>query len=340
MFFQSVDGGATKTLSAIYDDNFNIYGVGVGGSSNFRNVGLSNFKRNLTRAVKEAEIKSGNIKVSKITFALAGIKDSEASTKLISELVGRIIKSENLEFYNDGEAGFFSRFPEDDGIIVAPGTGMVSYGKVNDRVERSSGWGWLLDDEGGAFYIGRRALQEIVKIMDRRNKMDTDLITIIKDYFSIENDRDIINKIYKNKIDIREIATVASLVSKEAKNKDELANQLMTEAAVETAKAAFATFIKLGYPENITISGYGGVLRSGEWYWDMIKTEMNKMGYKFRFKEPFFGYEAIIGSIIMTYKKLNISVDDNDITRLRNRLDKLIADTLTPEEKKKYLFIE
>ena len=39
-----------------------------------------------------------------------------------------------------GEAGFYSRFPEGKGIVVAPGTGMVAYGMYNGRKERSSLW--------------------------------------------------------------------------------------------------------------------------------------------------------------------------------------------------------
>ncbi|MGC8985542.1 MAG: hypothetical protein ACP5JM_02525 [Thermoplasmata archaeon] len=44
MKFLSVDGGATKTISVVYDDSFEIYSAGVSGPTNFRTAGMVAFK--------------------------------------------------------------------------------------------------------------------------------------------------------------------------------------------------------------------------------------------------------------------------------------------------------
>ena len=45
-----------------------------------------------------------------------------------------------------------------------------------------SGWGWFIGDEGGGFYIGRKALQETAKLEDGRSAYNSDLNNKIKVY--------------------------------------------------------------------------------------------------------------------------------------------------------------
>ncbi|MEM4100772.1 MAG: hypothetical protein QXI08_04885 [Thermoplasmata archaeon] len=45
MHFISVDGGATKTISVLYNDNFEIESIGISGPTNFRTVGIVNFRK-------------------------------------------------------------------------------------------------------------------------------------------------------------------------------------------------------------------------------------------------------------------------------------------------------
>jgi len=336
MNFISVDGGATKTVAIAYDES-GIMGVGLAGSTNFRNVGWKNFKANLTRSVKDAKEMSGYESVDKMTFALAGIKDSERSTQLIRDMIYGIFEERNISLYNDGEAGFYSRFLNDNGIIVAPGTGMISYGRLGSKTVRSSGWGWFLDDEGGAFSIGKRLLQEVVKISDLRSDIDSELVDKVRDYFKLNNDREIINAIYKHKIDIREIASLARFVSDAAKNGDLLGNKLMNEAAKETATAAYATFQKLGSPSNIKISGYGGVLRAGDWYWDLISTYIREKIQDPIIIEPFYGYEAVIGSVILNYMENGLEVNNQLLYELRSQLNSKILEIPT-SRRENFLF--
>ncbi|MGC8546068.1 MAG: BadF/BadG/BcrA/BcrD ATPase family protein [Thermoplasmata archaeon] len=341
MNYLSVDGGATKTIAIIYSEE-KIFSVSVGGPSNFRNIGISSFKKNIKRIVDKVIDKTNNMKIDKATFALAGIKDSKTSTELIIKNINEVVRLKEMEFYNDGEAAFFCRFPEGEGIIIAPGTGMVSYGIWKGIKERSSGWGWLLDDEGGAFFIGKRAIQESIKVLDLRsstsNYYNSDLPLRIKEFYGIKEDREIINKVYKKKIDIREIASIAPIVSYLASKGDSLASFIMQEAANESISTLYSTYTKLGKPKGIGVSGYGGVFRSGEWYKKMIFDGVAKLINNPIVKEPFYGYEAIIGSVVMNLKNGGYKVDENLIRDFRNQLDNKIEE-LDPENKKKYLFI-
>ncbi len=342
MLYLSVDGGATKTVAALYDEN-EIFRVSVGGPSNFRNIGIGNFKRNIKSVVSKAIRDVDVEKIDLATFALAGIKDSRESTDLIVRNINEVLRFKKMDFYNDGEAAFFCRFPEGEGIILAPGTGMVSYGIWKDKKVRSSGWGWFLGDEGGAFFIGKRALQESVKVWDGRTGKEkyneSQLPNRIKEFYGIQEERAIINKVYKAKIDIREIASIAPLVSNLASKNDPMALDIMKEAAEESVRTIYSTYNKLNQPAGIKISGYGGVFRSGKWYVDMIFNDVKSRIPDSQMLEPFFGYEAVIGSIVMNLKNKGYAVDHDKINELRRMLNSKISE-IEPAERKKYLFMD
>jgi len=50
----------------------------------------------------------------------------------------------------------------DDGIAVICGTGSVAVGKFRERALQTGGWGYLLGDEGGGYWIVREALRTLL----------------------------------------------------------------------------------------------------------------------------------------------------------------------------------
>ncbi|MCL4413044.1 MAG: hypothetical protein M1526_06815 [Candidatus Thermoplasmatota archaeon] len=340
MYFLSVDGGATKTISVVYNQNSEILGVGISGSTNLRNVGLTGFKRNLKNSVLKSLHNSGIKDADEYTFAIAGMKDSEKSSSEMIEILSSLFPNRKISYFNDGEAGFFSRFPDGNGIVVAPGTGMVGYGRVEEKVVRSSGWGWFLDDEGGAFYIGRRTIQEVVKLFDGRSEfVESSLMGVIREHYSLSDPRDIINKVYGKKIDIRDIASIARFTSRESLKGDSLAKTIMEDASEETAKTAISIYNRLGRPEQLEFSGYGGVFRSGEWYWEKVKSKIRDSSGNRKFIDPIYGYEAVLGSIVLTYRREGVYLSGYDIEGLRKVLDDYVF-SLPEREKKRYLLID
>ena len=130
MFNIAVDGGATKTVAAIYDED-NILAIGAAGPSNYRNIGIHNTVVHIRQAINYSLKKSGidEKDINRYVFALAGVKDSNKSTEIVDGITDKISGKKEKLLLNDGEAGYFSRFLDKDGIVIAPGTGMIAYGK-------------------------------------------------------------------------------------------------------------------------------------------------------------------------------------------------------------------
>lgn len=337
MVFISVDGGATKTLAACYDQDGRILGVAANGPSNFRNIGADNAASNIRDAVLNSVERSGIDKsdVKKITFALAGVKDSQKSTDIIDAFIRKLGLNLPYSLLNDGEAGYNCRFFRENGIIAAPGTGMIAYGRSGQRFERSSGWGWLIGDEGGAFYIGRRSIQEVSKIADGRTIAESDLLSSVMEFFDVSEPRQLVNSVYTTPLDIRRIASLARIVSTLADSGDGLASQILEEAASEAGKCVISLQRKLK-DASLEVSGYGGVYRSGSIYWNRLTKTVRSEFPDTKFRAPLFGYHAVLGSVYLVLAENGKSaVDTKSIEKDFNRK----VDLIPAEEKANYLFM-
>ncbi|MCL5804195.1 MAG: hypothetical protein M1306_02700 [Candidatus Thermoplasmatota archaeon] len=338
--FLAVDGGATKTMAAVFSEDLEILGIGLSGPSNYRNVGEANAIVNIKDACIKAFSMSGIEKgrIDSQIFSIAGVGDSDMATKIVRRIVDKTGFAEFYDLYNDGEAGFYSRFLEGDGIIIAAGTGLISIARYQGRSNRASGWGWLVGDEGGAFYIGMKAISAFSKISDHRMDFDADLISLIKERFQITKERDIINIIYTNPVNIRRIASIASGLSDLANHGNTTAREIIRSAAKEAALNAPSLYRYMRMTGSIRLSGYGGVYRAGDIYWNTIKKAVRSTEKNIDFKKPVYGYHAVAGSIALKALQTGISIDEKDLDKLIRQVDLLIP-KISEADRKEYLFM-
>jgi|YelNatPaOPRAMG01_1025707.scaffolds.fasta_scaffold14340_7 glucosamine kinase len=338
--YLALDGGATKTFTAVYNENADLLGIGVAGPSNYRNIGEERAISNINDSVRKALVSSGTkgSDLDSSTFAIAGVKDSNRSTEIIKSIVERTKVSPKFQLFNDGEAGYYSRFLDQDGLIVAPGTGMISYCKYRGRFERASGWGWLIGDEGGAFYIGKNAISIFAKISDHRMPYEEKLHDAMMDLFGISHERDIVNHVYQDTIDIRFIASIAAMVSRLADSGSETCKLILKEAAREAALCAIGLHESLQVKDRMGISGYGGVFRSGAIYWNTLKQTVREHIDDVDFIDPIYGYHAVTGSILMKLKSEGFDFGRKDIDRIVGNIDQLV-NRLDCADRKNYLFM-
>jgi N-acetylglucosamine kinase-like BadF-type ATPase len=67
---------------------------------------------------------------------------------------------------SDAEVAFASATGEPDGTVLVAGTGSVAARIVGRRKERTAGgYGWLLGDEGSAFWLGREAVRATLRVL-------------------------------------------------------------------------------------------------------------------------------------------------------------------------------
>ena len=133
---------------------------------------------------------------------------------------------------------------EGAGAVLVAGTGSVCCGKNADGYSvRSGGCGYLIDDEGGGYAIGRDILATVVRAMDNRLP-PTVLTELLKEEMGFENNRDIVTWLYAPTTGKKEVAALSPLMTKAMAMGDEAATNIALKAArelVELVKGVWRT---------------------------------------------------------------------------------------------------
>jgi len=67
---------------------------------------------------------------------------------------------------SDRESGLAAALGHGDGIVVSAGTGSSVTGRRGDKVEKAGGWGHILGDAGGGYFLSIQALRLILRQYD------------------------------------------------------------------------------------------------------------------------------------------------------------------------------
>jgi N-acetylglucosamine kinase len=263
-FVVGVDGGGSKTVALLADENGRIHGRGESGSSNYHNIGTDAAGRAIKKAVKEAQTQAGRSGkfLSTSVVALAAI-DCDHDKKVTQHFVQKTKIARKNFVVHDSVAALYASTRGKPGVIVNSGTGSVAAGiNRHGQYARAGGWGYILDDEGSAYDIGRKGLNYAFRSLDGRTPA-TSLVTIFKRFFGVKNLEDVLERIYTDGLTVEEIAHLAPLVSKAA-HSDQVSRQIVNAAGVELAKLVCAVSRQLKMTnERFTVTIVGGSFKSG-----------------------------------------------------------------------------
>ncbi|MGG3889624.1 N-acetylglucosamine kinase [Metabacillus fastidiosus] len=239
-----VDGGGTKTTVMIapldHDDHMiqQTYRQSsnplISGENEIAYMLLAKIKMILNHeTIHPTEIKS-------ICLGLAGVQSTSIRKNLHEIMFCLLLQNgflENvkinlvtdLEIALKGSLG--SRHKE--GIMVISGTGSNAIGiDHNKNIYRCGGWGEYLGDEGSGYFISRQALMSVMRAHDGRGHS-----TVLKDRIlgklNLQQVDDLILLIQRQRNKKKFLASLSPLVFDAAEEGDVIANQILSEAALE-----------------------------------------------------------------------------------------------------------
>ncbi|MCC6057847.1 MAG: hypothetical protein LM568_02905 [Desulfurococcaceae archaeon] len=323
MKFIALDTGKTKTIAMMFNSNLDILCSVLAGPVDItlsRETILTNITKAVDTCLKISKL--GLDKVDLIVFSWAGLdtkKDFELAWSYIKEL-GYPLNKVVIE--HDAVAAFYAVTWGEPGIAVIAGTGAIAFGMDRrGRRARSSGWGWLIGDEGSASWIALQALNAASRAYDGRGPKTT-LVERIKQFFNVEDLLDIVTIIYRIDLtDISKIALLAKIVDEEAEKGDEIARSIMVKAGEELALATYNVAQKLDMlNESIIVGGVGSVFNS-RIVRKIFEEKIRELMPKAILKEPIIGYKAILGPIIIALRRLGLNVDKNVVENIIRRIE-------------------
>jgi N-acetylglucosamine kinase-like BadF-type ATPase len=254
-YILGVDGGGSKTTVQITNIKGKLLVEKVSDSSSFKSVGIKKAIENLNTAVLDAA-KSlkvpENISFASSCFGFAG-NDSDEDAKKYKE----IVFNEKLEGHldqiktvicNDTRLGLEIGSESKNKIILIAGTGSNCFGINEDGKQAgSSGWDYILADEGSGYETGLKALKAVMKDYDGRGEK-TLLSRTIPEKLNLKGVPDLVKWAYGNSVfSKRKIAALAKTVCMTAGLGDKKSIKIMAEEAEEAAISVIAVAEKLGF---------------------------------------------------------------------------------------------
>ncbi len=164
---------------------------------------------------------------------------------------------------------------EAPGVVIICGTGSIAYGRnARDQAARAGGWGHVLGDEGGGYWIGRHALRAVARAADGRGPATT-LTARVLNHFTVARPADLMVEIYERQVPHYALAQLARVVQQARDEGDEAATQVLEQAAHELVRAARSVVDRLQMrDEAVQFVLAGGVFFGVPWLAEELRRRL------------------------------------------------------------------
>jgi len=158
-----VEGGGTKTSWVLAETvadtlgaEFRILEQGKLPASNFRLTAPERLRAILAELPKD---------ISRAGVFLAGCA-TEEDRHALRDICLHIWPNAQIVTGSDRDSGLAAALEHGDGIVVNAGSGSSVTGRRGDHIERAGGWGHILGDAGGGYFLCIQALRRILREHD------------------------------------------------------------------------------------------------------------------------------------------------------------------------------
>ena len=158
---------------------------------------------------------------------LAGCGPGEDQQSL-SRLSAEIWSTAKIIVGNDRESGLAAALEHGDGIVVNAGSGSSVTGRRGDRIENAGGWGHVLGDTGGGYFLSIRALRLILREYDL-HRVEMQFTAKILHALSLNNLDELVR--WAQTADKMEIAMLAPVVFEAAASGDARVMEIIESGA-------------------------------------------------------------------------------------------------------------
>ena len=256
-FFLGIDAGGTRTRCALGDGRRTL-GSGFGAGANIVRVGADQARDSIHTAVHRAcaEARVSPQCIQRTCIGAAGIS-SPGVIGLLRQFVSEMV-SGDVDVLSDHEIAFAAALGELPGVLVIAGTGSVAFARNDGGQEaRAGGYGFAISDEGSGQWIGRTAVSQILRALDRGTT--TALHHALLEAWGIDA-----GTLVKaaNATPPPNFAALCPVVVKTADRGDAVAIKVLQQAGTELAQLAAVVLDRLwATDEPVPVAMVGGVFQ-------------------------------------------------------------------------------
>jgi N-acetylglucosamine kinase-like BadF-type ATPase len=261
MHVLGIDAGGTKTVCLLADDTGRVLAEAHAGGANLQASGELEVEKVLHQVMEET-LGPRDIRPNAICLGIAGV-DRPSDARAVEGIMRRIGFKTRVVVVNDALVALVAGAGEQAGVVIVAGTGSIAYGvDAAGRAARAGGWGYLLGDEGGGFWIGRAALSAVVRAFDGRGPA-TRLTELVLSEMQLATPSELIHAIYDRGLQRPLVAGLAGVVQQATLAGDAVAAHILARAAEELVAAAASVVTRLGMRGDVfpTVLA-GGIFRA------------------------------------------------------------------------------
>jgi N-acetylglucosamine kinase len=239
-----IDAGGTKTVGILADESGRVLSEARGSGANLQTHGELEVEKVLDGILEALD--PSRRAVSAVCLGIAGV-DRPQDEQVIRGILRRLGHRETARVVNDAAIALAAGAPDRIGIVVLAGTGSIAYGTDGSgRSVRAGGYGFLLADEGSAYWFGHQALRLAVRAADGRGP-ETLLRPLLFETLEVGSVQELVPRVYERGLPKHRIAALAPQVQKARDRGDALAAELIERGAQELALAARAVAARLDF---------------------------------------------------------------------------------------------
>ncbi len=259
-YYFGIDGGGTRSRMAIVDENLHVVSQVYGDSTNIYSVTPESVYKNLHSLVMNA-LETAGLTVSSIYAGCLGSAglSRPAEVKLFTNYFNQILGSVPVKLCSDGEILLCGGLLSLEGYCLISGTGSLALGRSADgQLVRSGGLGYMLGDEGSAWWIAHEALSRSLRSREDRDLHSAMLPTLLE-ACKVSEAEGLVEYVHHS-ASKADIAALAPLVTCFAHDGDELAIDILNRAAIELFQLVKSVFNRNSIISNKELVIAGGVL--------------------------------------------------------------------------------
>lgn len=252
------------------------------------------------------------------SISIDGLKGPSDRDELFSGLSSVLGSSSKLGVHSAEEAAYAAVFPEGGGIVVSLGTGSSAYAVKNGAEIRAGGWGHTVDNEGGGYWLGTRAIGAIMQSYDGRMP-GTSLSQMILKWVSVERPDELPE--WCKSASAKDIASISTLVLGAARSGDKVATGILKEGARELAKMVWAVWERTDIRVPVDVAFTGQLVKEGPQMIQLVMDELKGLGLEASAKVG--AYSSLLGAELLALKSVGVSVNQEMTDGLRSSLESI-----------------
>ncbi len=337
-----IDGGGSKVTCLLADETGQLRGYGRAGP-----VDLNYIERPLAvealRRATQAALEAGGLLGTPIeVLCISAPMDATAIDEALDALPVRRI----LEAAKGETARWAAHYwvAQHVGVIVDAGVGSTARGWTQEGQHAGAGgWGALLGDEGGSYWISMQAMRAVLRAYDGRDE-DTLLTQMIFDHFGFRNTLDMVFRTSHGMIAAQdvahlmglgsdavgevtqagtvirkarsanpflprhEIASVCPLVVRAAQQGDYAAQRVLASAGRALGELAVAVIRHLYMAlEPFAVVPFGGVFKAGDLVLSPFRETIVAVAPQAQIVLPRF--EPVVGAVLLALDDIGVTID-------------------------------